>query len=162
MITKELFDPMIDMLAQTHVYWKPMGEISRGAMIKLLNQYGAEEQEFGEFCLKMMGEENLSPSDIVGHFKQQHIARSRQRALPQGEVKANIQCEEFIRFVRINRELKAALDKGKTHPTDKTEFHQLWQRPLTDEDRAYAEQRRQTKRMRVMGIDLPIGEVGHA
>lgn len=161
MVDPGLFDDMMNMLSTQHQYWKPLDEFSRKAMLGRLNKFGVDTQEFGNYCLDVMGHKGLERADIVDFFKQKYLEDSHLKALPQAKVRADVQSEEFVRFVRMNRELRAALAKGKAYPTDKAEFHGLWQRSLTETDREYAEQRRESRRLQVMGVDIPIGG-GHA
>ena len=153
MIDPELFNSMIDMLTEVHNYWKSMGPQTRGLMLSQLNSYSVSEKEFGDFCLTVMGQANLQPADIVGHFKNQHVERFRQKALPEPKVNPDMQSDEFVRFLRMNRQLQAALRHGKSYPTNKLEFKRLWQEPLTEEDRDYASERKQ-HRVQLMGVDL--------
>lgn len=161
MIDPGLFDDMMTMLASQHQYWRPLDEFSRKAMLSRLDKFGVVTQEFGDYCLNVMGHKGLERADIVDYFKQQYLEKSHLKALPETKVNADVQSEEFIRFVRMNRELRSALAKGKAYPVGKAEFHELWQRPLTESDREHAEQRRESRRLQVMDIDIPVGG-GHA
>lgn len=66
--------------------------------------------------------------------------------------------EQFVRFQRFYRELRHAQTLGRPYPTDRFEFRQLWQQPLTEDDWEYSRQRGQ--RFQVMGVDIPVGD-GH-
>ncbi len=156
MISVDLFDAMMQALEDVH-HWRPMGDVAKNAMIKQLNKYGVDEQDFGEHCLKVLGTDRLQRANIVEYFQALYLQDSRQKALPEASVSPDIQSDEFIRFVRMNRDLRAALAQGKTYPTDKAEFHELWRRPLTEADREDAAQRRESRRLQVMGIEIPVG-----
>ena len=142
MLDQEVFKEMIQMLADTH-QWKQISDVALEGMYRQLNKYGVEDKGFGDHCLKMMGVQFFKPASLVEHFQSEYVRNHQQKALPASPVKQDIQSDEFIRFVRMNRELGVALAQGKSYPTDRAEFKQLWQRPLVDDDYAYAESRKE-------------------
>ena len=168
MLTREDFDMWLNMLIEARG-WRNMGDESRDIFLDQLNRYNPTLEDFGDYCAKIIDADYCQPNDLVRHFKKQYHEQVKQKALPAGAAPAaDIHSDEFVRFVRMGRELRQAVAQGKSYPCGdwpstqiSPEFSALWSRPLTEEDYAYAEQRRQAKHMRVMDIDIPVGG-GHA
>ena len=148
MLTREDFDMWLNMLIEARG-WRNMGDESRDIFLDQLNKYNPTLEDFGDYCAKIIDADYCQPNDLVRHFKERHHEQLKQKALPQSNVKADVYCDGFIRFVRMGRELRADRAKGERYPCAEypstaipSDFHELWQRPLTQADRDYADQRR--------------------
>ena len=148
MLTREDLDMWLDLLIESRG-WRSMGDQSRGMFLDQLNKYNPDPDKFGDYCAQMLDAERCQFNDIIRHFKQQYHERLKQKALPQADIKADFQCDGFVRFVRMGCELRQARQNGESYPcadspgqTISPDFHKLWQRPLTQADRDYANQRR--------------------
>ena len=156
MIDSGLFKEMLKMLSDVHTYWKPLGDVAQAAMLSQLNKYGVDDDAFGNYCLKVMGDPNLQPANIVEHFQSEYVRISRQKALPSTQIKTDLQSQQFVRFQRFYNQLQSNLAQGQSYPVDKNEFHELWTEPLEDSDWAYAQDRLESV---LGGLGISLGGV---
>lgn len=143
MLTREDLDMWLDLLIESRG-WRSMGDQSRSIFLDQLNKYKPDPDKFGDHCAQMLDAERCQPNDIIRHFKLQYLESCRhlQLAPSSKPTRPTNGCDEHIRCLRAMRELREALATGKSYPMaakpgqrPSAEWTELWQRPLTDEDR---------------------------
>ena len=162
----EVFADVYRLLEAAHS-WKSVSDNAIAGFYENCSQ-GLSDDELDDLCGKLLDDESLvRPSRFLRAISETVNLKVRNQSnQAAAQVMGNTKCEEFVRFSRAMKELKAALATGRAYPgrSKKGEHCQewidQWNRPLTGDDEVYAEGRRVSRMIAVAGIEIPLEERG--